>query len=224
MSESFYRRHFGSARLKAYLTAGGGDPAVAGALYHWNARLAAALWVDLGHVEVALRNALDDRMQERHARRERPGHWLDDPTRELGKGRLPGGRHAQPYLDIHRARETVQRRRKPVTPDQIISETELGLWHQLVSRRQMFLWPDLAAAFPGAPDRRQDTIGDLVTSLRELRNRIGHHHQLLDLPVERRHTELIMLARYLDPELERWVRDRTEVPAVLASRPGAEAC
>jgi hypothetical protein len=88
----------------------------------------------------------------------------------------------------------------------------------------MFLWPDLAAAFPGAPDRRQDTIGDLVTSLRELRNRIGHHHQLLDLPVERRHTELITLARYLDPELERWVRDRTEVPAVLASRPGAEAC
>lgn len=215
----FHLRHIGPARLGPYLAAGGGEVAEAGRLYQWNARLSAALWIDLGHVEVALRNALNERMQRRHEERGRPGHWLDDPTRELGKAAVPGGRHAQPYLDIQRARERVQRRRQRVTPDRIVSETLIGLWHQLVSRRQMFLWPDLAAAFPGAPNRRQATIGELVTSIRDLGNRIVHRHQILELPIARRHAELCTLARYLDPDLEQWVLAHSAVAALLEQRP-----
>ena len=215
----FQLRHIGRARFDPYLMAGAGDAAKAVRLYHWNAQLSAALWIDLGHTEVALRNALTDRMQRRHLGRGRPGHWLDDPTRELGKASIPGGRHAQPYLDIQRARERVQRRRERVTPDRIVSETLIGLWHQLVSRRQMFLWPDLAAAFPAAPNRRQATIGELVTSIRDLGNRIVHRHQLLDLPVPRRHSELCTLARYLDPQLEQWILEHSTVASILAERP-----
>jgi hypothetical protein len=219
-SPEFQLRHIGPARFGPYLAAGDDDTAKATRLYHWNGRLSAALWIDLGHTEVALRNALNERMQRRHLERGRPGHWLDDPTRELGKAGVPGGRHAQPYLDIQRARERVQRRRERVTPDQIVSETLIGLWHQLVSRRQMFLWPDLAAAFPGAPNRRQATIGELVTSIRDLGNRIVHRHQILDLPVAQRHNELRALARYLDPELEQWIADHSQVAEILAQRPG----
>ncbi|WP_152363562.1 hypothetical protein [Microlunatus speluncae] len=214
-------RHIGPARFGPYLAAGQGDATAAALHYHWNAQLSAALWIDLGHTEVALRNALNERMQHRHLERGRPGHWLDDPTRELGKAGVPGGRHAQPYLDIQRARERVQRRRERVTPDRIVSETLIGLWHQLVSRRQMFLWPDLAAAFPGAPNRRQDTIGELVTSIRDLGNRIVHRHQLLDLPVAGRHEDLCTLARYLDPELEQWIIEHSTVAGILEQRPGS---
>lgn len=66
------------ARLRGYLTRARGDVEDALALYVWNAQLAAALFIDLGHLEVALRNALDERMIARH------GDWLDDLTGELG--------------------------------------------------------------------------------------------------------------------------------------------
>jgi len=44
--------------------------------------MTAAFWEPMGHLEVALRNTLDDRLA-RHRRLERLGSWLDDPAQEL---------------------------------------------------------------------------------------------------------------------------------------------
>ena len=213
-------KHLSEMRLRQYLDHSGGDLERAIALYTWNARLAAALFADLGHLEVALRNALDSRMTTRHERLGRPRTWMDDPTGELGRDLGPGRpRHEQPYKDIATARARVRSNGKPLDHGQILSETSFGLWHQLVSKRWTNFWPDLASAFPHAPDRRRETIADPISDLRDLRNRISHHHRVWSLPVEERYRQILDVLSYIDPEMSKWVAARSLVPALLESSP-----
>jgi hypothetical protein len=208
-------------RLRQYLARTGGDRDRALELYAWNAQLAAGFFVDLGHLEVALRNALDVRMTARHAARALPGTWLDDPNGELGRD-LSGAkkpRHTQPYRDIATARGRVSQNKKPLIHGQILSETSLGLWHQLVSKKWTNLWPDLADAFPHAPNRARHTIADPVSELRDLRNRIGHHHRIWPLPCTQLHHRLLDVVGYIDPVLRTWIEGGSAVPAVLANSP-----
>ncbi len=214
--------HLAEPRLRQYVVAAGGDHDKALELYTWNTRLAAALFVDLGHLEVALRNALDARMTERHARLARSATWLDDPTGELGRDLRSSGRprHHAPYRDIASARSRVSSNGKPLDHGQILSETSFGLWHQLVSKRfTTTLWPDLAGAFPYAPNRTRATVADPISDLRELRNRIGHHHRVWPLPCGLRHAQLLDVAGYIAPELRSWIAANTTVTALLAASP-----
>jgi len=212
--------HLSEPRLRQYLTRTGGNQEQAIELYAWNAQLAAAFFIDLGHLEVALRNALDARMTARHQRLGLPRTWLDDPAGELGRD-LSGGRprHEQPYKDIAIARGRVQKNGKPLDHGQILSETSLGLWHQLVSKRWTNLWPDLAGAFPHAPNRRRETVADPISDLRDLRNRIGHHHRIWPLPCAERHDQLIDVAGYIDPNLRAWIVDTSTVSTLIVNSP-----
>ena len=220
MSWAQLERHYSATRLRHYLDAAGGDPVRAEQLYRWNNSLSAAFWEALADLEVALRNALDAAMTRRHLVLGRAGHWIFDDARELGRDRGRDARqHAQPYLDINTAIGRVRRNNKPVDPGQIISEISFGFWHQLVSRRQMALWPDLADAFPHAPNRQQSTIESRVRRLRDLRNRIGHHHRIWALDVEGRYRDLLDVAGYVDPILRAWIDHNSKVPDLLSRRP-----
>lgn len=211
---------FSATRLRHYLDEADGDRARAEQLYRWNGSLSAAFWEALADLEVALRNALDVAMTQRDDARGRTTHWIYDDARELGRDRGRGGRrHAQPYVDIDTAISRVRRNNKPLDPGQVISEISFGFWHQLVSRRQMVLWPDLASAFPHAPNRRQSTIESRIRRLRDLRNRIGHHHRIWALDIDGRYRDLLDLAGYLDPALGTWIAQRSRVPDLLSRRP-----
>lgn len=209
----------GASRMRLYVEHCGNDQAKAVELYRWNARLAAAFWLDLGHMEVALRNALDARMIARYQAREPGTDWLDDPTGSLGKDRYGTRKHAQPYKDIASARSRVSDNGKPSTHDQIVSETSFGLWHQLVSQAQMFLWPDLAGAFPHAPNRAQPTLADPVARLRNFRNRLAHHHRIWALNGAARHRDILMVAGYIDHDLPAWIEEESTVLELLSKPP-----
>ncbi|MFB2586688.1 hypothetical protein [Herbiconiux liukaitaii] len=190
-------------------------------LYDWNTEISAAFWESLAYLEVALRNALDNRMTQMHAAKGRPGHWIFDDARELGRDGRGPNRHKYPYEDIATAIRRVRTNRQPVDPGQIISEISFGFWHQMVSSRQRFLWPDLVAAFPGSPDRRQSTVHDPIAGLRAFRNRIGHHHRIWSLDIPARYADLLTVAGYLDVDLPGWIDTRSRVTAVLAARGGS---
>ncbi len=209
----------GRARLAGYLAACGGDAGRAAALYQWNAELTAAVWVPLGHVEVALRNTIDQRLALRHRQLGRTGNWVFDDARELGRDARGRGHHAFPYSDIEAALRRVRRNSKPLTPDQIISEVSFGFWHQMVSAKQMRVWPGLASGFPYAPSRDQAHVRTLVSEIRDLRNRMGHHHRIWTLDVAARHERILTLAGFMDPELRVWIEARSAVFDVLARRP-----
>lgn len=211
--------HLGSSRLRPYLEHCGGDQTQAIALYRWNAQLAAAIWLDLGHFEVAFRNALDARMAQRYTCPVQSPEWLNDPTLELGRNADNPRRHKQPYKDIAIARSRVRGNHKPNTHDQIISETSFGLWHQLVSQKQMFLWPDLAGAFPYAPNRAQSTISEPISRLRHFRNRIAHHHRIWTMDAHAHYQDLLTVAGYIDPDLPDWIESGSTVLSLLDKQP-----
>ncbi|HQD96438.1 MAG TPA: hypothetical protein PLO15_03365 [Propionicimonas sp.] len=194
----WYEARLSSPRLAHYLAATGSDPDKAIALYEWNARVSAAFWEEFSYFEVAFRNALDSRMAARHRALGRPGHWIFDDTRELGRDARGAGQHNQPYRDVAEAMRRVRINRKPTDPGQIISEISFGFWHQLVSKRHVALWPDLASGFPNAPRRNQALVREPVARLRDFRNRIGHHHRVWALDVAGRHQDVMQVARYID--------------------------
>ena len=211
--------HVTETRLSHCVAECAGDHRRAVLLYEWNTAVSGAFWESLSHLEVALRNAVDRRMSEIHAAKRRPGHWIFDGARELGRDGRGPERHQHPFDDIATAMRRVRNNKKAIDPGQIISETPFGFWHQMVSSRQRFLWPDLAAAFPHSPDRRQSTVHDPIASLRAVRNRIGHHHRIWSLDITARYTDLLTVAGYLDPDLAAWIHDRSRITSTLAQRP-----
>ena len=211
--------HISEPRLRQYLGQFGGDKDRALNLYRWNAQLATAFFVDLGHLEVGLRNALDARMQARHIARGLTGTWLEDPRGELGRDFSGARKHRQPYRDVATARDRVRNNHKPYSHGQVLSETSFGLWHQLVSKKWTNLWPDLADAFPHAPDRARDTVAVPVSDLRDLRNRIGHHHRIWPLGCAQLHGQLLDVSGYIDPELRNWIEAGSVVPTLLLASP-----
>lgn len=216
----FHEFHFTGPRLRHYLTACAGDQDRAINLYRWNAEVSAELWKALGHLEVSLRNALDRQMTARQGAKRRDGHWIFDDARELGRDSGRGtARHAFPYADVATAIVRVRNNGKPVSPGQAISELPFGFWHQLVSKRQMFLWPDLVAAFPHMPGRRQGTVSDRIGRLRSLRNRIGHHHRVWALDLDALYSDLLTVVEFIDPALSEWIDAQCDVRALLSCRP-----
>ena len=154
----WYEALHSPSRLVNYLAAAGNDRDNAIALYEWNASVSAAFWEEFSYFEVALRNALDSRMSAGHAALGRSGHWIFDDARELGRDARGAGHHNQPFRDVAEAMRRVRINRKPTDPGQAISEISFGFWHQLVSKRHVELWPDLAGGFPNAPRRDQARV------------------------------------------------------------------
>lgn len=72
LSPSDLKRLFSAERLSTYINQCGGDFAAAIEMYHWNSAITAAFWEPIGHLEVALRNTLDERLAVRRSTNDSP--------------------------------------------------------------------------------------------------------------------------------------------------------
>ena len=215
----FTINHFSLFRMNTYLRSSFGNYERAVALYRWNSELASAYWEAIAYVEVALRNLLDKRMTQRQLLLGRSTHWIFDDDYELGRSKDPSVESKQPFKEIGDAMRRVRKNGKPLTPDQIISELSFGFWHQLVSKKQLFLWPELAAGFINAPSRRQSYISNLTLEIRDLRNRIGHHHRLGTDAIEGGFQALNLLADSMDKELVVWIGSNSRINNLIKTNP-----
>jgi abortive infection bacteriophage resistance protein len=204
--------------LLQYLNDSHGDEQLAIALYEWNNELGAALWQLISLVEVALRNSIDLKMCERAERLGASAHWIFDEGCEFGR-RKNSTQHRDPYKAINAAIQRVEANKKTLSAQQIISETTLGFWQQLVSTKMRKLWPDLASAFPYAPSRDQKYVSELIKDFRTLRNRISHHHKLHRTTIERGESMICELAKAIDPDFEAWLHSISKVGQVLGAKP-----
>lgn len=179
-------------------------------MYRWNSAITAAFWEPIGHLEVALRNVLDERLAARHRRLKRTGSWLDDPTQELS---------SRARLDIATARDRVRQKGKHASDGQTISELSFGFWRFLVTKKLTGLWPDLASGFPHTPDRQRGTVEGPLARLHVFRNRFAHHQRVWSQAPEERYADLLDLAGYIDPALPSWIAATSSVPQTLNAKP-----
>lgn len=133
-------------RFAVYVRACDGDRARAIRLYQWNAATSQAFGLDLGHLEVALRNAYDTAITARWGGSQ---HWLLDPASPVRRPLIRQGidhnhrRRAQIAEACDRAGGTA------ATQGKIIAELPFGFWRFLSSAsRQSSLWmPYLSLLF-----------------------------------------------------------------------------
>jgi hypothetical protein len=210
-------------RFGVYLAQTGGDYARALALYEWNSRLSCAVLHDLGHFEVALRNAYAAALD---ATWNGAAHWLVDPASPL---RAPlirtkksaAGTYQRDMNDkVRKAIDAARWRYGAHAPaGKIIAELSLGTWRYLSSAaHEKTLWvPHLHHAFPAGTNRAR--TDQKIGNLHELRNRAAHWEPLRAAAIPARMTDLLDVAGLLQPQLAAYIQAHSTVSALLSARP-----
>lgn len=213
-------RWLGLPRLQRYRRAAGRGLDEALALYEWNSRVAAAALLDVGHFEVALRNAYDAELVAEFP------DWASDRASRLFRRSVGPAKDRVLQDELNRrslARLDSARSGLGASPShgRVLAALDLGFWAQLTRReRTATLWtPYLSSVFPPAVTRGQ--IHELVDILRKFRNRLAHNEPVFSsrTGLNDRLRNLRTAFGYVHPDAEAWVRQRSAVLSLLADCP-----
>lgn len=215
-------------RWRTYAAEAARTGADAEALYSWNSQMAAAIFEVLGHIECALREAIDCQLRT----------WNAQQGQErFIKGAAAGPFWAMPDMAAAPLRSLVSgkcsearsRVRKSGSPshDDIVAQLSFGAWVSLIPRsspnshaKQWRLWDEaIVLAFPGL---RGDSPRDLhrrLAKLQELRNRIAHHENLLSVNVVARLGDVLAILAAIDQQLADHVAGESRVRKVAETDP-----
>ncbi|WP_086819321.1 hypothetical protein [Allokutzneria sp. NRRL B-24872] len=195
-------------RLAPYRAVCGGDLGAALTLYEQNARISAAFWRTLGHVEVLVRNAMHSALVDRSGRAD----WYVP---------LAGLLTEKAQKDIASAQARVARNGRTATPGRVVAELPFGFWRYLLAARyDRTLWRTcLKDAFPGASGLRRE-VHDKVAGLHELRNRIAHHEPVHNRPLRRLRADALVVAGWICPSSRAWVGAGCWVPGAVGGVSG----
>lgn len=171
--------------------------------------LAEAMMPMLSVLEIALRNGIHQRMSALYQRPDWWEAWSGDQA------------FAWQNKEVANAKSKLQRRVEIATPDKIIAELAFGFWSSLFNGAfQSLLWKDLRLVFPRCPkpQRKRHTVSSALNQIRDLRNRVFHHEQLLWLAPSLidLHTKGIEVIAWLDPKLVPWLANFDRLPATWA--------
>jgi len=165
--------------------------------YAWNMALSESLYPTLQALEITLRNAIYDAARD-HFKRD---DWFDDRA------------IIHYYFNtqsIAKAKETLQRKRKPLDPGRIIAELTFGFWTSLFDKRyEQMLWHKIIKnTFPHMPktDRTRQNLSQRFNKIRNLRNRVFHHEPIWywrDL--QQQHQDILEALGWISPEMRELV-------------------
>jgi hypothetical protein len=217
-----------TGRYLKYLRVAGGDHDRALAIYEWNNALAAALFRDISHLEIGLRNAYDRALLDHPAIA--GGDWLDRDlyTDHLFPRHMAPDNNGQmqdknstPRANISSARKACDYGQEGSnTPrGKVIAELMFGFWTYLTNNlHEKTLWvPALHNAYKPGTDRPR--IHEALTELRDVRNRISHHESVFDRQVEAQHRRVVFVAGHLSTELKDYVADTSKVSDIRRAKP-----
>lgn len=220
LTEVAARRWLSNPRYARYLHAANGDHSSALCLYMWNSRVASAAIADVGHLEVALRNAYDQQLVAMYP------DWSIDPDIKLFRQEqgLERARTRQRFRNkVSRERIEDARRGLGATPThgEVVAALTFGFWASLtLPERTPLLWnPILHKAFP--PGTRRSNVHDLVSRVVKFRNRLAHNEPVFSTRTGfgERLNDVRELLTLIDPEIANFISAQSTVPAVLADSP-----
>lgn len=207
-------------RLAPYRAATGNSLVRALDLYRWNSEIAGAMFLDLGHLEVFLRNALDEQLTRWYAGARNSVLWFEDQTGPLDENRLK---------DIEKARSNIEgiaaTKGRTLTPDelhsQLVAGLMMGFWTFLLDNdNERPLWTHaLRNAFPHLSPQERSRVHTPLIRLKNLRNRIAHHEPIHSSKLGARHAELLRIVSWIDPSLISWIQHQSTVDQILARKP-----
>ncbi|MBC3864325.1 Abi family protein [Undibacterium jejuense] len=199
-------KHFSSARLGRYRASCGGDEAKAATAYVNNMLLSEAMMPMLNVLEIALKNGIHRQLSTLYRRADWWEAWAGNPA------------FAWQTKEVVSAKAKLQRREETATTDKIVAELTFGFWSSLFNGSfQSVLWKDLRLVFPRCPkhQRQRHAISSALNQVRDLRNRVFHHEQLLWLTPSLLdlHTKGTEVIGWLDPKLVPWLARYDRLPA-----------
>lgn len=164
----------------------------------------------LNVLEIALKNSIHQRLAVLYNRNDWWEAWAGDPV---------FGRQCS---EVASAKAKLQRRAESFTTNKIIAELTFGFWSTLFNAQfQSTLWKALRLVFPRCPkpQRQRHTVSSALNQIRELRNRVFHHEQLLWLSPSliELHDKGIEVIGWLDPNLLPWLAGWDRLPATWAA-------
>jgi hypothetical protein len=201
MQPSFLQQveaHISSERLLAYahpLSGGHTDSKVTLARYMLNMALCESLYPALQTCEIALRNAIHTYLAATLGRED----WFDSPSFQL----TPWAQ-----LEVRKAKDKIQKTRKPITAGRVIAELQFGFWTSLFEahyeQNTPFLPSGIKAVFPHLPKslhKRKDRKNDLE-HIRSLRNRVFHHERIVHWKdLDAQHALILQVIGWISPPL-----------------------
>ncbi|MDR1266634.1 MAG: hypothetical protein LBK42_14015 [Propionibacteriaceae bacterium] len=211
LSAPRYRRYLGIAR---------GDHVLAMETYRWNSRVAAAGAVDVGHLEVAMRNAYD-----RELRRRFPDWTIDSQTRlfhqEQGVQRARAQQRRRNQASLARIAEARRGLSSAPTRAEVVAALTFGFWSSLtVGERAPTIWnPMLYRVFPKGTARAR--AHELVARVVKFRNRLVHNEPVFSTRtgLEDRLTEVRELFELINQDAHAYVAWHSTLGAAILSCP-----
>jgi hypothetical protein len=222
-------------RMSTYLTAAGQNQTWARNLYRWDRELSVAVLGDLAILEVALRNAMNEKLSAKWG-----PQWYASPD-------VPLDDRSEQALATAYARVKGNK-----SSGRIVASCMFGFWRGLLDKGghigkgprkircdyERVLWRGvLDKAFPGGrAEAKKDGIRwdrryalSVVSRINELRNRVAHHESLINgfpLPgqhhrvtAKEAHADCMRLAAMLDRDLHSLLAVTSRVPGLLANKP-----
>ncbi|MDK8790889.1 MAG: hypothetical protein DI609_00285 [Corynebacterium urealyticum] len=233
-------------RLAPFAHAASGNIARAEELYRWNNRLSGALHAQIGLFEVITRNALDRALRAWCLQRFGTSSWTsrDLPANEIHvliSRQLADARKNTAKAARNRPPRHPRKNAKPIHDD-VVAQLTLGNWaallgafprHQMSPKKQeaaASLWSNAhTVAFPRlrlAPQQDghsipQDgiSLGDNYRRVTDLRNRVAHHENLLDVRVNRRLNDMITVLAAIDENIPGWFLRGSKVRRIYQQDP-----
>ena len=180
-------------RIDAYRQ-DGADHTTTLSRYLLNMALSEALYPVLQFAEIALRNAVHRELTARCG----TDAWYDSAPARL-----------TPWQQdkVAEAKDSLRKRRKPLSPGRIIAELTFGFWTCFFNNAHArtgigsYLSKN---AFPHAPatEQYQARLDKRWLEIRDLRNRIFHHERILHWKnLDARHQAILDLIAWMSPEL-----------------------
>ena len=192
-----------------------------GLLYVWNARLSKAFLEDVGHVEVLLRNFIDQRLAADCGQRQ----WYHEVERY---------HFNKPFqFSVAKAEKHLLSQGRTITSDQVIAGLSFDNWRFLLTHRhEVTIWKALICpangGMPYYPRRRRQSFETDVEMIRQLRNRASHQEPLIIKPQQTIEETTLLdtymkaidnTARRIDPQSANWIALNSRVAAIRDLRP-----
>lgn len=196
------------------------------AKYALNIAICEAFYPLLNHIEIVLRNTLDQAISRVYFAHNCPtvaGSWLDAQPSHLNS-------HGQDDVDKAKARlSDSPTLRGVIGHGHLVAELDFGFWTGLLSgdynyrnQSDQRLWPRLlSTAFPRAPQQFMKSVSPIANAfndVRRFRNRVFHHESVLKLPVADQRTRILELIAWVSPETSKVVGRLDRVEETLSDR------